>query len=763
MPRPRRRRRWSLLALATAATASLPPLPKDQPPNVKSDTADLTVLQDDGVEVFDTVDIDEVGAGLYPALPFSESSPDDTAVTIYRPRKDSQVPTNWTVDALEELVTRTPFLSSEGTVVFTGKLLSDVVSDETNCPQGIICAAQDDNSKALIERRTWTLEALDRASGELLWRATASRLGDQVGTNTSSAVAKPRRPLFATVTETAAAVAACTLAAMNQDATALVPLNAQPAIFCPPPSRFFSLTAVLMLLSAAVAMSYGLSYARKNTVQRVPRIVADKRGSGFFGTKRVDVHQKPAEDRLQLAQEIAALQRADHAAVLRFYACDVLPCGVAQIAVEASLCTLEEALATHNCVGLPSELQLSLRSIAEALSWLREALPDSKRRWRATPDRIVLVPRSTSGSLWAAHELKLVPRDGDNKGDDVADLKRLALLCAGESDDARCLEMRDLGPCATPIQWSKHPALWDESRRVAFLLDASDYAEETSEADALRAAIDASNGFDDWRAAFSDDFLRHAEARRTYDGHSVRALLRMLRNQSHHIHTSPFAELRTREGLLAFVLMRFPCLLLRVFEACHAALPATADLRSYLGYFGAPALERAPSAPALVAAAATRTAAEAPALVAAAEAPNSRGEGPSGSSATREAAEALTMDEAPTAAPSRRGSPASDEDDLNARLATLAVADPPAAQKGSPRGVQEPLPKGYRTRLCKHWLASGGTHCPMKARGLPCKFAHGEHELRPPEEGFAPPPEAKKRRPRRKSSSPRPAAANIPS
>ena len=78
------------------------------------------------------------------------------------------------------------------------------------------------------------------------------------------------------------------------------------------------------------------------------------------------------------------------------------------------------------------------------------------------------------------------------------------------------------------------------------------------------------------------------------------------------------------------------------------------------------------------------------------------------------------------------------------------------------RGVDS-LPKGYRTRLCKHWLASGGTHCPMTARGLQCKFAHGEHELRPPEEGFAPPPEAKKRRPRRKSS-PRPAAAqNIPS
>jgi len=200
-------------------------------------------------------------------------------------------------------------------------------------------------------------------------------------------------------------------------------------------------------------------------------------------------------------------------------------------------------------------------------------------------------------------------------------------------------------------------------------LDASDYAEETSEADALRAAIDASSGFDDWRAAFSDDFLRHAEARRTYDGTSVRALLRMLRNQSHHIRTSPFSELRTREGLLAFVLMRFPSLLLRVFEACHAALPLHADLRAYLGYFGAPALAGAPVAPALVAAAA--------------EAPTERPEAPA----------LLAPDEAPTAAPSRRGSPASDEDDLNARLGTLTVADPPAAQKSSPRGVDS-LPNG---------------------------------------------------------------------
>ena len=88
-----------------------------------------------------------------------------------------------------------------------------------------------------------------------------------------------------------------------------------------------------------------------------------------------------------------------------------------------------------------------------------------------------------------------MPRDGES-GDDVSDLRTLCMLCAGESEDARSLEMRDLGPCSTPLAWSKHPALWDDSRRVAFLLDASDYAEETSEADALRAAIDASSGFD---------------------------------------------------------------------------------------------------------------------------------------------------------------------------------------------------------------------------------------------------------------------------
>ena len=242
-------------------------------------------------------------------------------------------------------------------------------------------------------------------------------------------------------------------------------------------------------------------------------------------------------------------------------------------------------------------------------------------------------------------------------------------------------------------------------------MDASDYAEETSEADGLRAAIDASSGFDDWRAAFSDDFLRHAEARRTYDGTSVRALLRMLRNQSHHIRTSPFSELRTREGLLAFVLMRFPSLLLRVFEACHAALPLHADLRAYLGYFGAPALILPGGAGAGRGARRRRALRRGGGRGA-----DSEREGPSGAR-TREAAEAPTggADGGALAAREprvRRGRP---------ECAPRRWRSPTRRPRQRAAARRRSLPAGYRhAPLCKHWLASGGTHCPMTARGLRC-------------------------------------------
>ena len=123
-------------------------------------------------------------------------------------------------------------------------------------------------------------------------------------------------------------------------------------------------------------------------------------------------------------------------------------------------------------------------------------------------------------------------------------------------------------------------------------MELSDYAEERPEADQLRAALDKGGGevlgARGWRDALEPAFLRHVEARRTYDGASVRALLRLLRNQQSHRHDLP-AELevdRTRAGLLAHVSAKFPLLLLRCVEAARAALPADApaELAEGLAY-----------------------------------------------------------------------------------------------------------------------------------------------------------------------------------
>ncbi len=56
----------------------------------------------------------------------------------------------------------------------------------------------------------------------------------------------------------------------------------------------------------------------------------------------------------------------------------------------------------------------------------------------------------------------------------------------------------------------------------------------------------------------------------------------------------------------------------------------------------------------------------------------------------------------------------------------LAARAPPANHYGPAPLQPPPAAIGYRTRLCKHWLASGGTYC---AYGAHCDFAHGEDQL----------------------------------
>lgn len=62
-------------------------------------------------------------------------------------------------------------------------------------------------------------------------------------------------------------------------------------------------------------------------------------------------------------------------------------------------------------------------------------------------------------------------------------------------------------------------------------------------------------------------------------------------------------------------------------------------------------------------------------------------------------------------------------------MATPAMPMPPTPDSGSSAGGLESAKRGalWKTRLCRHWMASNGQFCPM---GDHCSFAHGTHELR---------------------------------
>ena len=107
--------------------------------DAKGDVLDLDELTpfDDDVEVYDDEDTAK-------AIARPERAPADTAVTVYDPRRDRPVASNWTHATVQALVERTPFLSSDGLTVFTGRLESDVVSEADLCDENrnILCATK---------------------------------------------------------------------------------------------------------------------------------------------------------------------------------------------------------------------------------------------------------------------------------------------------------------------------------------------------------------------------------------------------------------------------------------------------------------------------------------------------------------------------------------------------------------------------------------------------------------------------------------------
>lgn len=124
-----------------------------------------------------------------------------------------------------------------------------------------------------------------------------------------------------------------------------------------------------------------------------------------------------------------------------------------------------------------------------------------------------------------------------------------------------------------------HPMFWTCEKRLSFLLDASDRVElEDREADSeLLKALESTasvalNG--KWDEKMEAAFINNIGRYRRYKYDSIRDLLRVIRNKSHHYRELPqeIKELLGShpEGFENYFSSRFPKLLIEVYKVlCH--------------------------------------------------------------------------------------------------------------------------------------------------------------------------------------------------
>ena len=119
-----------------------------------------------------------------------------------------------------------------------------------------------------------------------------------------------------------------------------------------------------------------------------------------------------------------------------------------------------------------------------------------------------------------------------------------------------------------------HPAWWTAQRKLAFLLDVSDrfeLADRAADANATLAALEgtAPSAFppgSNWASALEQQLLDNLYQYRRYKSHSVRDLLRVIRNKANHFRELPPAIQaligQPPSGYFAYFSSRFPRLLL---------------------------------------------------------------------------------------------------------------------------------------------------------------------------------------------------------
>lgn len=127
-------------------------------------------------------------------------------------------------------------------------------------------------------------------------------------------------------------------------------------------------------------------------------------------------------------------------------------------------------------------------------------------------------------------------------------------------------------PCAATVL--KHPFFWGLERQLAFFQDVSDRIEKEEENSAVVQNLEKNGLFVvkfDWRRNITQELQNDLRRFRTYKGHSVRDLLRAMRNKKHHYRELP-EEVKATLGrvpdeFVQYFTSRFPRLLLHVYEA----------------------------------------------------------------------------------------------------------------------------------------------------------------------------------------------------
>lgn len=127
-------------------------------------------------------------------------------------------------------------------------------------------------------------------------------------------------------------------------------------------------------------------------------------------------------------------------------------------------------------------------------------------------------------------------------------------------------------PTATAIL--VHPFFWGTEKQLAFFGDVSDRVEKEVDMSPVLRRLEK-NGFTvvkkNWRDRICDALREDLRKFRTYKAHSVRDLLRAMRNKKHHYRELP-EDVRTSLGqvpheFVVYFTSRFPDLLLHVYEA----------------------------------------------------------------------------------------------------------------------------------------------------------------------------------------------------